>query len=294
MNENNKRGYLKEDFKFFHLKDKKSLDLEFHYHDFNKIIIFLSGNVTYLIEGKAYKLKPWDILFVSSGEIHKPLIDSKQVYDRIVIWINHEFIESHNKNGCNLLNCFSLTKKRKLNILRLDGNGLEDIKYTLDKLDDTCSIEGFGNEILKNALFLELMVYLNRLFMNTYTDKNQQTKDVQYDETVNSLLDYINENLSKDLSIDKLSSIFYVSKYYLMHKFKEQTGYTIHSYIQKKRLIKASEFIKSGKPVTQVYLECGFGDYSNFVRAFKKNFGYAPKEYYKKRKSSYNTTNIEG
>lgn len=294
MNENNKRGYLNQDFKFFHLKDKKNLDMEFHYHDFNKIIIFLSGNVTYLIEGKAYKLKPWDILFVSSGEIHKPLIDSEKVYDRIVIWINHEFIESHTKSGYNLLNCFGLTRKRKLNILRLDSNGLEDIKYTLDKLDETFVSQGFGNEILKNALFLELMVYLNRLFMNTYIYKNQQTKDIQYDKTVNCLLDYINKNLNKDLSIDKLSSLFYVSKYYLMHKFKAQTGYTIHNYIQKKRLIKASELIKDGKPVTEVYLECGFGDYSNFVRAFKKNFGYSPKEYYKKRKNSYNTTNIEG
>jgi len=164
----------------------------------------------------------------------------------------------------------------------------------LDKLDETFVSQGFGNEILKNALFLELMVYLNRLFMNTYIYKNQQTKDIQYDKTVNCLLDYINKNLNKDSSIDKLSSLFYVSKYYLMHKFKAQTGYTIHNYIQKKRLIKASELIKDGKPVTEVYLECGFGDYSNFVRAFKKNFGYSPKEYYKKRKNSYNTTNIEG
>jgi quercetin dioxygenase-like cupin family protein len=59
-----KRGYLNEDFHFFRLKDQKKNEFEYHYHDFNKIIIFLSGEVTYLIEGKSYILKPWDILLV--------------------------------------------------------------------------------------------------------------------------------------------------------------------------------------------------------------------------------------
>lgn len=77
MNKNsNKSGYLNNDFQLFHLKDKKNQEFEFHYHDFNKIIIFLSGKVTYLIEGKAYNLKPWDILLVNNHDVHKPIIDS--------------------------------------------------------------------------------------------------------------------------------------------------------------------------------------------------------------------------
>jgi hypothetical protein len=49
MEIHHKRGYLNKDFEFFHLKDNKAMQFEFHYHDFNKIIIFISGNVTYLI-----------------------------------------------------------------------------------------------------------------------------------------------------------------------------------------------------------------------------------------------------
>ena len=63
-------GYLHQNFRLFHLKDKKNQEFEFHYHDFNKIIIFLSGNATYLVEGKAYDLKPWDILLVNNHDIH--------------------------------------------------------------------------------------------------------------------------------------------------------------------------------------------------------------------------------
>lgn len=57
-----KTGYLKEDFRLFHINDRTDREFEWHYHDFHKIIVFVSGKVTYHIEGKAYHLKPQDIL----------------------------------------------------------------------------------------------------------------------------------------------------------------------------------------------------------------------------------------
>ncbi|VIG64641.1 AraC family transcriptional regulator [Clostridioides difficile] len=56
----NKIGYLNDNFKIFNIRDKKNIQFEYHNHDFNKIIIFINGNVTYFVEGIPYKLKPWD------------------------------------------------------------------------------------------------------------------------------------------------------------------------------------------------------------------------------------------
>jgi AraC-like DNA-binding protein len=113
---------------------------------------------------------------------------------------------------------------------------------------------------------------------------------VRYDDTVASILEYINKNLQENLAIEGISEKFYINKYYLMHKFKENTGYTIHSYILQKRLIKAGTLIKSGMSVMEVSESCGFGDYSSFIRAFKKVYGIAPRQYYKevtKQKLNY-------
>jgi AraC-like DNA-binding protein len=66
-----------------------------------------------------------------------------------------------------------------------------------------------------------------------------------------------------------------------MHRFKNQTGYTIQSYILQKRLILANSMIKGGRPAAEACTDCGFGDYSSFVRAFKKVFGMSPKKHYK-------------
>jgi AraC-like DNA-binding protein/quercetin dioxygenase-like cupin family protein len=273
-----KRGYLKKNFQIFHLRDKEDTQFQFHYHNFNKIVIFISGNVTYLIEGKAYSLKPWDILLVNNNDIHKAIIDTNYIYERIVIWVNSDFLIKHN-NGCNLLTCFELASKQNFNLLRLNNEWITNIKNLLFKLEDACKSEEFAYEILRTSIFLEFMVYANRLFLGMQNIK--ELSDIQYDEHISSVLNYINENLCEDLSIDNLSAKFYMSKYYLMHKFKIQTGYTIHSYILQKRLIMSNSLIKSGKSITESCMECGFGDYSNFVRSFKKMFGLSPKHYYK-------------
>ncbi|HWQ30485.1 MAG TPA: AraC family transcriptional regulator, partial [Negativicutes bacterium] len=234
---------------------------------------------TYLIEGKAYKLKPWDILLVSSSEIHKAIIGASGTYERMILWVNSGFLAKHNSEGSNLLDCFTIAAEEKRSILRLNPELLRQAKYILSQLEEEYQGEGFGSQILKNSLFLQFMVYLNRLYLKPDTVGQQVTGD--YDDSIGKIIKYINGNLSEDMSIESLAAGFYMSRYHLMHKFKSQTGYTIHSYILQKRLILANSLIKSGRSMTEACTECGFGDYSSFVRAFKKMYGLSPKRHHK-------------
>ncbi len=274
-----RRGYLNKDFEFFYLKDRKSMEFEFHFHDFNKIVIFISGSATYLIEGKAYKLKPWDILLVSSSEVHKTIVDASGTYERMIIWVNSNFLTKHNSVESNLLTCFDIASKEKRNLLRLDNEFLKQGKYILSQLKEEYRKGGFGSQVLNNALFLQFIIYLNRLYLAPEAVK--QLADGDYNESIGEIIRHINENLCEDMSVESLASRFYMSRYHLMHKFKSQTGYTIHSYILQKRLMMANTLIKSGKSMTEACSECGFGDYSSFVRAFKKMYGLSPKQHHK-------------
>lgn len=273
LSADSKRGYLKGDFALFHLSDMKNIQFEYHYHDFNKIIIFISGNVTYLIEGNAYRLRPWDILFVSSSELHKPVIDPSVMYDRIVIWLNPGFLSSHSRD-CDLFTCFNLTCG-KGNLLRLDGKALEYTRTLCTSLEEACKSMEFGSVVLKNAILLQLMIVLTRELIKD--SGNDEIKDINSDKYIKDILDYIYANLKDDLTIDSLAARFYMSRYHLMHKFKQLTGYSVHSYILKKRLIKADALIKSGIAAMQACEQCGFNDYSNFVRSYKKLFGSSPR-----------------
>ncbi|NLL00680.1 MAG: AraC family transcriptional regulator [Clostridiales bacterium] len=274
-----KRGYLNEDFMFFKLKDQKKNEFEFHYHDFNKIIIFLSGDVTYIIEGKSYTLRPWDILLVGRNDIHQPIISPNTAYERIVLWLNPHFLDAHNRNNCDLQNCFTLATERKMNMIRLNMADIPSLQQTLDDLEESINDSSFGNEILKNSIFIQLIVKINRLFFGM--DIKKKIEDVRYDSRIENILSHINNNLDSDLSIDSISNKFFLNKYYLMHLFKKETGFTVYNYIQKKRAIKAADYIKSGMQAGEVCSLCGFGDYSSFVRTFKKEFKLSPMQYYK-------------
>jgi len=275
----NKRGYLNKDFQFFHLKDRKSMEFDFHFHDFNKIIVFISGNVTYLIEGKAYKLKPWDILLISSSEVHKAVVAASGTYERMIIWVNSGFLQRHSSSACDLLACFETASSEKRNILRLNSELLRQGKYMLSQLKKECSGEDYGSQVMQNSLFLQFIVYLNRLYLKPEAGIHQV--EGEYNEGIGQVISYINDNLCEEMSIESLAARFYMSRYHLMHKFKSQTGYTIHSYILQKRLIMANALIKSGRSMSEACTECGFGDYSSFVRAFKRMYGLSPKRHHK-------------
>lgn len=101
-------------------------------------------------------------------------------------------------------------------------------------------------------------------------------KSYTFDSQIASILQYINHNLKEDLSVETLSARYYVSKYHLMRKFKQETGYTLHNYIVNKRLLMARTLISNGMPVTKAAQESGFTEYSTFSRAYRKQFKTTP------------------
>ena len=274
---NNKVGYLNDNFKIFHIRDKKDIKFEYHHHDFSKIVILIDGDLTYYIEGKAYILKPWDILFVNKNEIHKPVVNPNKYYERIVIWLNPDFMAKYAQGNNNLLKCFEVAIKNNYNLLRLNMKSIDIIKNLIQDIQNCNNSNEFGSEILKESLFVQLMVLMNRLFLNS--DKNRDIEDIQYDKTIEGVLNYINSNLENDLSIDTIASEFFISKYYLMRKFKNQIGSSIHNYVVQKRLILARSLISDGLSMSSVCSRCGFNDYSSFVRAFKRVYGVSPSNY---------------
>lgn len=263
-----KTGYLKEDFRLFHINDQTKKDFSYHYHDFHKIIVFISGKVTYHIEGKAYHLKPRDILLVSQGAIHKPEIDPSVPYERYIFWIRDDL-------SCQELNtCFQKANDRSFNLVRADSALQERLKDLLPEIKQTLQNKHFGDTVLRNALFTQFMIYINRIFLRTSSSPDEKT--YSSDTQVEQLLKYINRNLSENLSIDQLANRFFFSKYHMMRKFKNETGYTIHNYITSKRLLMARSLISQGMPVMKAAQASGFHDYTTFVRAYKKQFGKAP------------------
>lgn len=269
MEEYKKTGYLQGEFKMFHLTDEKQDEFSYHYHDFEKILIFLRGNVTYHIEGRAYPLKPYDIVLVKAGEVHKPVIEAEGIYERIIIYVSPEFLASYREEECDLGYCFTKAEAEKSHVLRLPSFQHSQLYETCHRLEQSFSEKEYGMLLYQRILFVEFMIHLNRAALYNFVHYMEMEGA---NEKIVAVIDYLNSHLEEDITIDLLASTFYVSRYYLMHRFKEETGYSIGQYVTTKRLLLARSLIQDGMAVTEACYQCGFKNYSTFSRAYKKQF----------------------
>ena len=264
-----KRGYLKEDYRVFNIKDQRGGEFDFHYHEFDKIVLFIAGKVSYTVEGREYVLKSGDILLVRHGDIHKPVIDPAEEYERVVIWMDSGFLKTNHSLG----ECFDTAARRGSRLLRLPSEKQSRIFGIARELTEGGEGE-FAGGFMRDTLLFQLMILINRAVIS-----GSDTADFVSDGRIDAVIEYINENLFSELSVEKIAGRFFISRYYLMHRFKELTGKTVLSYIQSKRLLHAAALLNGGCSAKEACYKSGYKDYSVFLKAFKKEFDTTPTEY---------------
>ena len=265
------RGYLREEFRLFHLRGAMEESVDWHYHTFHKIIEFLGGESGYGVEGKQYLLQPGDLVLVPQGCIHRPEAEPNAPYERRILYLSPEFLRRAG-GSCDLAACFDRAREEfRFVVHPADGTG----GAQLAALEHAEREDAFGRELLAQSLLFQFLIGLNRAMAD---DLLQYAKPAAYDRKIESILRYLSEHLTEPVSIDDLAARFFVSKYHMMRQFRAQTGYTIHGYLTGKRLMFARAMIAAGTPVLQASEESGFGDYSAFLRAYRKQFGAAPNQ----------------
>ena len=277
-----KTGYLQEPFRLFHLKDSGIKEVNLHYHDFYKLIVFYHGNVTYMIEGKSYVLEPGDIVIVNRNDIHKPTVDFSVPYERSILYISEECLKDCCADGYNSFLCFEQAAQQKSYVLRLGDFAGTQAGRLLAEMET--GGERYGRDVEQSLLFRLFLLEVNRICL-----EGEAVKEIHpgalYNQKIVDLLTYLGEHLFEDISIDALAETFYISKYHMMRQFKNETGYTIHRYMTEKRIAAAKEKLLQGMSAAKAGEECGFQDYSTFLRAFQSCVHMTPTAFVESRKA---------
>ena len=268
-----KRGYLREDFRLFHLDTALTEDTAFHYHEFHKIVVFLSGRGNYLVGARSYALKPNDIVLVERGAIHKAEIAPTEPYERIILYIDPGFLEAQSSPESRLDYCFSAATEKKSYVIRPNAERREVLTRLLNDLETAGREEAYGRDLLSRSLLIRLLVELGR---GMHSEQFHSAPEENSGEKTAEILEYLQAHLTEDLSIDRLAEEFYLSKYHMMRMFRSRTGFTIHGYVTDKRLHLARELISGGETALEACYACGYRDYSAFSRAYKKQFHESP------------------
>ena len=269
----NRAGYLEENYHYFHLRDTAGQERDYHFHEFDKVVVLLSGHVDYTMEDITYALKPWDVLLVKHHTIHKALIDKTEPYDRVIIYLDGKYFDRIMPNA-GLMDCFEKADKDGRQRITPDDGQQERLAAALEDYEAAMRDEELGAEAIRDTQMVKLLVLINRIYASgsSAPDRAEATRDPK----IGAVLSYINENLGRELSVDELAEQAYLSRYHFMRLFKAQTGSTVHAYVRQKRLLYAARLIREGESAARAAAESGFSDYSAFHRAFRECFGISP------------------
>ncbi len=250
-----------------------------HMNDDYELYMLLQGEASISIDGKMYSVKPYDILMITSKELHRVFVNEKYAYERIYIYFSEEYFCQFSNKEYNMLSVFDdraggvgnkipsdIVKKYKLD---------EDLMqiYELSKSDMP------ERNVLMTSVFLKMLVDLNHAHSECEISMSDEEDTPNYNEKINEIIRYISENLNSKVTLDELAKKFYLSKYYLCHEFKRVTGFSVFDYIRYKKMLDVKRRLQAGQPINEVWCELGYEDYSNFYRNFKKATGISPKEY---------------
>ena len=265
-----RRGYLQEDFRLFHLKDDRGTKVDYHYHDFCKVVLLLSGSGHYTVQGRRYLLLPGDIVLVGSRCVHRPEFEPGFLYERVILYISPEILERSSTERYSLGDVFS---GERGHVLRPVEDALRRIQSLARQMEEEMSDTRSESAILARCTLLRLLVEIERAMRS---EAELPPPLAPRDGKILEIVRYLEENFAEDIPIDELAKRFYISKYHMMRRFREDVGTSIHSFLSDKRLFAARELIQSGVSATDACYRCGFRSYSAFSRAYGKRFDATP------------------
>lgn len=252
--------------------DDKTMDI--HIHDCCEIYYSISGGRQYLIDNRFYSISPGDLFFINPYESHCLTKIDTEIHERIVLSIHPDYLKSLCTPSTDLEACFRERGKGFSHRVSLSAEDQNRFLYYIRRITGS---EGYGSDLLEQAAFLEMMVFLNKRFQNH--QEEPEAEKGSRPQVVDQILSYLHQHIRDPFSLDDLAAHFFLSSSYLCRIFKSSTGTTIHKYVTAKRITLAKSLLNQGYPVMEACAQSGFGDYSNFFKAFTKATGLSPKKY---------------
>lgn len=267
---------ISKDFEIYYYSDVSLSRVELHAHDYYECYMFLEGNVSMQAGRKIYPLKHGDIILIPPHQMHRAIIHNQDVpYRRFVFWLSREF----NDYLCSLSDDYSYVGRYSVEhnifVYHIEEFSFNTLQALVLRLIEELKMDRFGRAAHIPICVQDLVFMLNRIIY----EQNNMVEQKDDDSLCQKLILYIENHLDESLTLEHLAQKFYTSKYHISHIFKDNFGLSVHQYIIKKRLTACREAIMANVSIKEAYLNYGFGDYSSFYRAFKKEYGISPRDF---------------
>lgn len=248
-----------------------------HYHDHDlEILHILSGEGTMMIKNKLYPISPNTIFFIRGKDAHFSAPNNPATYTRNKIIFSEELIFSAlEKLGCQ--ETISSLFGESGNVVKLSS----DLSLRIDKYFLKLS------ELTKNnTVSLNFFINLFSILATAEKSKGKTVSEVK--NKISEVIDHINDNLDKKLSLDVIATETKISKYYLCHSFSSVVGMTVMDYLTLARISKAKQLLsETSLSISDIATEVGFDSFAYFSKVFREKESVTPRAYRAKHREIY-------
>lgn len=244
------------------------------------MILYVSRGTSYFeIEGELKLCSTEDVIILKPGEKTTMHFRGGRYQQQVLeLRVLPEFLRELSDEDTKLAEGFDFVPF-KVTVVHADSEESMLIKNIALKLSDMEQEKTrYGQKLYeKNLVSMLLILSLRACIDADRVHKSRKRRHILMDD----IFIYIREHLTEDLTLEQLEKEFFVSRYHICREFKRLTGQTPHAYIVKARLDLCRKYIEQGMAISEVYRLGGFGGYNHFFRAFKKEYGVTPMQYYK-------------
>ena len=263
------------EFEVYHVVDGSTFKMSsFHVHEHYEFYIYMSGSVDIAVEEKLYTPEPYALFIYPPGVMHRCVSrPDLERYERAYIYVSRECLQSMSTPEFPMLQIIENAVGSHAYSVRPDVRAGSAVIALCDEIIQHAALTDPADLLINRCRVNILLASLCRLI----NPQSQESPTIP--NRMRDVISHINDHLTESLTLDGLAEHFFVSKYYLLHAFKEYTNMSVHQYIISKRVILAQKLMREGAVPGHAARQSGFNDYTGFYRAFVKQTGITPQAF---------------
>ena len=235
-----------------------------HTHHFTELFYVVQGSGYFLVEDKKFPVKEDDLVIINPNVSHTELGSKGRPLEYIALGINGLKFKDGNLDTTydySLHNFHEFKEEFSFYLKTL----LREIQNKGEYFETVC-------QNLLEALVLTLVRRTKKQL--SFTPTKKITKECRFVEQ------YIDEHFMEDITLQTLSDLTYLNKYYLVHSFTKHFGCSPISYLNDKRIEESKNLLETtNHSIAAIASMIGFSSQSYFSQSFKKNTFMTPNEY---------------
>ena len=235
-----------------------------HYHDEIELIYVDEGRIDVIVGQKRYSAEKGMTIFISSRTPHMTYAVTDGTCGTLVQFRTEDFLDMSLKSAMKYLPGLTILSDKPLTVFPADSPIAGSMRGIMKEFNERK--EAYEAFIISDVYSILGFLYRNDIIVNAaaYFDAHSVQRLLP-------ILEYVNENYNKDLTLEAVSSEFGLNPSYFSRMFKKAVGSSYTEYLNFVRVCRAEKLLRStNMSVLNIALEVGFSSVSYFNRVFKK------------------------